>query len=122
MMKLLNNFPDHTVGIVASGHIDAKDYETVLIPAVNAALEKHKRIRLLYQLETNFDGFTAGAMWDDLKLGLAHMSAWERIAVVTDVHWVANATRMFAPLMPVQAKVFASADLAAAETWIAATD
>ena len=45
MMKLLTHLPDHVVGVSASGQIDAKDYETVLIPAIDAALQKHKRIR-----------------------------------------------------------------------------
>ena len=92
MIKLLANPPDHVVGVSASGQIDAKDYETVLIPAIDSALQKHKRIRVLYLLTKDFQGFTTGAMWDDAKLGLAHLRAWERIAVVTDVHWVASAT------------------------------
>lgn len=37
-MKLLTNFPDHVVGVSASGQINAKDYETVLIPAIDSAL------------------------------------------------------------------------------------
>src|SRR6478672_928955 len=110
MMKLLTNLPDHVVGVSASGQIDAKDYETVLIPAIDSALQKHKRIRVLYQLATDFEGFTTGAMWDDAKLGLAHLRAWERIAVVTDVHWVANATRMFAFLLPGLVKVFSNGE------------
>jgi hypothetical protein len=113
MMKLLTHLPDHIVGVSASGQIDAKDYETVLIPAIDSALQKHKRIRVFYQL-------TAGAMWDDAKLGLAHLRAWERIAVVTDVHWVAHATRMFAFLLPGQVKVFSNEEQSDAEKWIAA--
>ena len=34
MMKLLAHLPDHIVGVSASGQIDAKDYETVLIPGI----------------------------------------------------------------------------------------
>lgn len=119
-MKLLTNLPDQVVGVSASGQIDAKDYETVLIPAIDSALQKHKRIRALYQLTTDFEGFTTGAMWDDAKLGFAHLRAWERIAVVTDVHWVADATRMFAFLLPGLVKVFSNAEQSDAEKWIAA--
>ena len=117
-MKLLTNLPDQVVGVSASGQIDAKDYETVLIPAIDSALQK--RIRVLYQLTTDFEGFTTGAMWDDAKLGLAHLRAWERIAVVTDVHWVADATRMFAFLLPGLVKVFSNEEQSDAEKWIAA--
>lgn len=51
---------------------------------------------------------------------MAHLSAWERVAVVTDVSWVANATNMFKFVMPCTVKVFSLKDRAVAESWIAA--
>jgi hypothetical protein len=120
MMKLIPNLPDDVVGVRASGEVDAKDYETVLMPALDQALKAHSRIRVLYQLTPEFTGFTSGAMWDDAKLGLHHWKAWERFAVVTDVPWVAHATRMFAFVMPGLVKVFSNHELADAEKWIAA--
>ncbi len=120
MIELLPNLPDHVVGISAYGQVTAADYETILIPAIDVALKKHDRIRMLYQIGPQFTGFTAGAMWDDLKIGVAHMRAWERIAVVTDHNWIASATRMFGFAMPCPVKVFSSDELADAEAWIAA--
>jgi len=120
MMTLLADLPDSVVGVSASGEVDAKDYETVLVPAIDSALRKHERIRVLYQLAPDFTGFTSGAMWDDSKLGLAHWKKWERVAVVTDVGWVAHATRMFAFLMPGQVKVFSNKEKADAVGWIVA--
>lgn len=121
MIKLLPTFPDNTIGLVGSGQVTASDYEGVLIPAVEAALEKHKKLRLLYELGSDFTGFAPGAMWDDMKLGMTHLRAWERVAVVTDVNWVENATNTFRFVMPFTAiKVFPLKDRAAAEKWIAA--
>jgi len=120
MMRLIPDLPDYVVGVSASGEVDAKDYETVLMPALESALKKHKQIRILYQLSPEFTGFTSRAMWDDAKLGLAHWKAWERIAVVTDVHWVSSATQMFAFAMPGLVKVFPNNELAEAEKWIVA--
>lgn len=119
MIQLLPNLPDHIVGISASGQVNAADYETILIPAIDVALKKHDRIRLLYQLGPEFTEFTLGAMWDDMKIGIAHLRSWERIAVVTDLDWVASATRMFAFAIPCPVKVFSSNELADAEAWIA---
>ncbi len=82
MMKLIPNLPDYVVGVCASGEVDAKDYETVLMPELDLALKQHNRIRVLYQLSPEFTGFTSLAMWDDLKLGIKHWNAWERIADV----------------------------------------
>jgi len=70
MIELLPNLPAHIVGVNASGQVDAADYEKVLVPAVEAVLKEHGKVRLLYQLGNDFTGFTAGAMWDDMKLGL----------------------------------------------------
>jgi len=120
MMKILANLPDNVVGIRASGEVNARDYETVLMPAIESALKKHDRIRMLYQLTPEFSGFTAGAMWDDAKVGVSHWKAWEKVAVVTDVHWVAHAIRMFTFAMPCPAKVFSNMEHADAEKWIVA--
>ena len=38
---------------------------------------------------------------------------------MTDLDWIANATRLFAWMMPGEARVFAVADLAAAKEWVA---
>lgn len=120
MLSLLPNFPDHIVGVSASAQVDAADYETVLIPAIEAALKTHERIRFLYHLGPQFKSFTAGGMWDDMKTGFAHFSKWERIAVVTDHDWIGGATRMFAFAFPCAVKVFSDQQLNQARTWIEA--
>lgn len=120
MIELLSNLPENVVGIAASGHVSVSDYETVLVPAVEAALKKHAKAKLLYVLGSDLTGFTPGAMWEDAKLGFAHFTAWERIAVVTDVSWVANATSLFGFVMPCPVQVFSIKDRAKAEAWIVA--
>jgi len=120
MMNLLADLPDNVVGISASGEVDANDYETVLKPAIASALKKHDRIRMLYRLTPEFSGFTAGAMWDDAKVGTSHWKSWEKVAVVSDVHWVTHAVRMFAFAMPCPVRVFSNKEQADAERWIVA--
>jgi len=120
MIKLLPNLPDKVVGITASGEVSADDYETVLIPAIESALKKHKGARILYQLGPEFTGFTYGAMWDDMKLGFAHLTSWEKIAVVTDLEWLAGATRLFGFAIPCPVMVFSNNEFAEAVRWISA--
>ena len=120
MIELIPNLPDRVVGVVASGQVSAGDYETVLVPAVESTLAEHGKVRVLYQLGPAFTGFAPGAMWDDMKLGVAHWNAWERIAVVTDIDWIAGATRFFGFAMPCPVKVFPNSEIAAATHWIAA--
>jgi SpoIIAA-like len=121
MIEPISGLPDNVVGIVASGYVTASDYEAVLVPAVEARLKQFDKLRLLYQIGPEFKGFTAGAMWDDLKLGVAHWKAWERIAVVTDVDWIANLGRFFSFAMPCPIKVFPNTiPIAQATDWLIA--
>ena len=118
MIELISGLPDRVVGIVASGHVSASDYETVLIPTVELRLKQFDTLRLLFWLGPEFKGFTAGAMWDDLKVGVGHWKAWERIAVVTDVDWIANFGRFFSFAMPCPTRVFPNSAIAQATDWL----
>ena len=120
MIELIPDLPDHVVGILASGQVTASDYETVLVPAIESALARHGKVRVLYNVGPAFKGFTSGAMWDDMKIGVAHLNAWERIAVVTDVNWIAGAARFFGFAMPCPVRVFPNSEIATAMQWIAA--
>jgi ribosomal protein S7 len=57
-------------------------------------------------------------MWDDLKLGVAHMKAWEKVVVVTDIDRIADATRLFGFAMTCPVKISPSREIAAATQWI----
>ncbi len=120
MLELMPRLPDRVVGVVASGEVSADDYESVLVPAIEAALAKHSGVRIVYQIGPAFTGFSAGAAWEDMKLGIAHLRTWERVAVVTDVEWVSAAMRLFAFALPCPTRQFPNSELARALQWIAA--
>lgn len=119
MIEMLTGLPSNVIGFTAVGKVTAEDYETRLVPAVEDALAKNDKVRLLYNLGEGFDGFEAGAMWEDAKVGLSHLAAWERIALVTDVEWIRVATKAFGFAMPGKVRVFKNAELEAARDWIA---
>jgi SpoIIAA-like len=119
MITIMPNLPDYVLGIIASGQVTATDYASVVIPEVERLLKAHERIRLLYQIGDDVSGFTSGAMWEDMKLGLGRLNRWERIALVTDITWIANATSVFGMILPCPVKVFPVRDRAEAEAWIA---
>jgi hypothetical protein len=55
-----------------------------------------------------------------LKLGVEHLRAWKRVAVVTDISWMHHLRAMFGWMTPGQVKVFATGDRDAAVSWVAA--
>ena len=118
MLTTLKLDSANALGFVASGEVSAGDYESVLIPAVEDLLRLHKKIRLLYHLGPEFIGFTAGAMWDDAKIGLKHIGAWEKIALVTDIEWLRKSAPLIAITVPGEVKVFSNAELDAAILWL----
>ena len=118
MIESIEGFPDNVVALTAKGHVTRKDYEQVVISKVQAALKKHHKIRLYYELGSQFSGVDLAAAWEDLKVGVEHLTRWERMAVVTDVDWIIRALDAFRFLMPDQLQVFATAKTSDARTWI----
>jgi hypothetical protein len=111
--------PPGVVGLEAIDDVDDDDYEDVLIPAVEAAIAEHGKVRLVYVLGPEFDEYEGDAVWEDMKLGARHPAAFERIAVVTDARWARPAMKVFSVLMPGKARAFGCAELEAAKRWAA---
>jgi hypothetical protein len=118
MMEIIEGMPDNVVGVTAGGRVTGADYDDVLLTAIEAKLTTHKKIRLLYHLRPDFTGFTPEAIWDDAKIGLWHMTQFERVAVVTDVDWVRTAVKLFRFVLPCPMKIFLHRDLDEAKAWI----
>lgn len=123
MIKILEGlFPDTIVAVACEGHVTRADYEKVLIPRVNEALARHGKVRLYYEIGPAFSGIEAGAVWEDTKLGLEHLSRWEKMALVTDVQWIHLAVGAFRFLMPGRLRVFETSQAEEARAWIRVDD
>lgn len=118
MIEALSGFPPTVLAFACQEHVTKQDYESVLIPAVEQALEKYKKVRLFYQIDPGFSGIDPGAMWDDFKVGMEHLFRWERLAVVTDVEWIRHTFQVFSFVLPCEAKVFRLEEAAKARAWI----
>src|SRR6476661_714293 len=95
MLQMLTDFPDNVVAASASGVVTRHDYQECLVPQVELALKQHPKIRCYYELGPQFSRMEAGAMWEDFKIGIEHLSRWERVAVVSDVDWIKHAVNAF---------------------------
>jgi hypothetical protein len=118
MIEKISDLPENVLGFSAKGTVTADDYESVIMPAVEAMFARGSKVRFLYQLGEDFSGFEAAAVWDDTKLGLKHWSGWERLAVVSDIEWVRWAVKIFGLGMPGHVRVFQNRDLVEARRWI----
>ncbi len=116
--ELLEGYPADVVAISASGKIDRAAYEETLMPLIERRIEAEGKVNLLYRVGEEFEGYTAGAMWDDARLGLVHLGDFARIAVVTDVEWIRMGVKMFAPMMRGEVHLFHLSEMDAAKAWI----
>jgi hypothetical protein len=117
MITVLNDMPPGVIGFEASGKLRAEDYRDVVFPALDRAAETGD-IRFLIVIQ-DFDGISGGALWQDLKVGVHHLRAWKRIALVTDVEWMTHLTAVFGWMTPGETKTFSLAQQAEAVQWVA---
>lgn len=120
MIEALDGFPANVVAIRASGSVSKADYDRVLVPLAEKAFAGHGKVSVYYEVGSDFAGFDPGAMWADFKLGLGHLTGWQKAAVVTDVAWLQQATYFFSFVMPVEMRSFGLAQAEEAKGWIVA--
>jgi hypothetical protein len=118
MLKIMNDLPVSVLGVSAEGKITGTDYETVLIPAIENKLKTNKKIRMLYNLGSHFTGFELNAMMDDAKIGMKHLSAWDKIALVSDHELINTVAKFFGHLLSCELRIFKNAELEDAKKWI----
>jgi hypothetical protein len=63
-----------------------KDDYALFVPAVEKLVKAHGKIRMLVEMQ-DFHGWTAGAIWEDIKFDAKHFSDIERIAIVGETKW-----------------------------------
>jgi hypothetical protein len=122
MIERLDDMPTGTLGFRATDEIEREDYDEVLRPALERAIEGGGKLRTLYVIE-DLEEIEPGALWADSKLGfdlgVRHREAWERSAIVTDIDWMARAAKLFLWMIPGEARVFPRAELEQAKAWVA---
>jgi hypothetical protein len=114
--------PPGTVGFRVTDDVEREDYQKVLEPELRKALEAGGGLRTLYLID-DLDEIEPGALWEDMKtgwdVGIRHHKEWKRSAIVTDIEWMARATKMFAWMIPGEARVFGLGELDEAKRWVA---
>jgi hypothetical protein len=121
MIERIEYMPAGMLGLRAGGKLTREDYKEVLEPALEEAAASGS-IRLLFVL-ADFSGVAVGAWIEDMKTGLnayvRNHAAWRKMALVTDVEWVAKAMRAFAWMAPGEVRVFGLAEVDEAKAWVA---
>ncbi len=117
MIQMLDDMPAGVIGFEASGKLDADDYRKVILPALIKAAESGEVSFLIVM--SDFQGMSGGALWQDLKVGVEHLRAWKRIALVTDIEWMRHMTDLFGWMTPGETRTFSLSERDDAKAWVA---
>jgi hypothetical protein len=102
--------------IKLTGKLAKEDYEQ-FAPEVDRLIEQHGKLRMLVQMH-DFHGWTAGALWQDIKFDLKHFRQIERLALVGEKTWEHGMAIFCKPFTSATIRYFDLAEAEQAETWI----
>ncbi|MFR9727805.1 STAS/SEC14 domain-containing protein [Saccharopolyspora sp. MS10] len=119
MLERVHDVPAGVDAVKAIGTVSKEDYETVIGPLVDDARKEGRRIRFLYEFGPEFQSFTPAAGWEDFEVGIGAMRLFEGCALVSDIRWIRESTRLIGFLMPCPVRVFGSDHREEALRWLA---
>ena len=99
-----------------SGKLEKKDYEA-FVPEIEQRIKQHGRLRILLEMH-DFHGWSAGAMWEDLKFDLKHFNDIERVAMVGETRWQEGMAKFCRPFTAAKIKYFEHDHVEEARTWL----
>src|SRR5262245_14890624 len=116
MIEQLPKSTDKVLGFRMSGKLHDEDYQR-FVPAIDAAVAKHGKVRLLAQFH-DFHGWDMHALWDDIKFSATHCTKIDCIALVGDQTWEKWMAKVCKPFTMAKVQYFDAANMAAAWSWL----
>ena len=104
--------------IELTGRLQKEDYGR-FVPAVERLAKEHGKIRMVVEMH-DFHGWSAGALWEDIKFDLKHFRDIERLAVVGEKAWERGMAAFCKPFTTAKVRYFERAAIEQARAWLAA--
>jgi hypothetical protein len=104
------------VAVQVTGKLVKADYERCG-PEFERLIRQHGKLRLLFEM-TDFHGWEAGALWDEIKLDIKLFADIERLAVVGDKKWEHGMATFSKPFTRATIRYFDQANAAEARKWL----
>lgn len=118
LIELNTDTVSRLVEIHITGKLEKADYEH-LVPEIEMLIEQTGKIRLLVIL-SEFDGWTAGALWEDVKFDAKHFNDIERLAIVGGTKWEKGMATFCRPFTSAEVRYFVPENIDDARTWVLA--
>ncbi len=102
--------------VKVSGKLTKEAYET-FAPLVDEQIREHGKIRILFEMH-DFHGWTAGALWEDIKFDFKHWKDIERLAIVGESKWQEGMAVFCKPFTSAKIIYFDHTKLDEAKIWL----
>jgi hypothetical protein len=102
--------------VKVTGKLTKEAYEA-FAPVVDEQIQEHGKVRILFEMH-DFHGWTAGALWEDMKFDFKHWKDIERLAIVGESKWEEGMSVFCKPFTSAKIQYFDIAKLAEAKAWI----
>ena len=102
--------------VSVTGKFEKEDYK-LFVPAAEELIKEQGKIRVLFVMH-DFHGWTAGALWEDIKFDLKHFNHIERLAIVGESKWEHGMAVFCRPFTTARLKYFDISKLSDARDWI----
>jgi SpoIIAA-like len=102
--------------IELTGKLHKEDYKAFL-PKLEALIKAGQKPRLLVIMH-DFRGWTAGAIWEDIKFDLHHFRDIDRIAFVGDKSWEKGMSTFCKPFTSAKIQFFTPGEINQARDWL----
>jgi hypothetical protein len=99
-----------------SGKLLKADYEC-FVPKFERLVEQHGKLRVLFDM-TDFHGWEAGALWEDIKFDIKHFADIERLALVGERKWQRGVAAFCKPFTKATIKYFDHTQAPEARKWL----
>lgn len=104
------------VEVGLTGTLTKDDYR-IFVPKIEELIQRNGKLDVLVNMR-DFHGWSAGALWEDLKFDLHHFSDIHRLAMVGDKKWEAWMATFCKPFTTATVKYFDQAHSAEARAWL----
>jgi hypothetical protein len=101
-----------------TGKLAGEEYQQ-FVPVVERLVKKHGKIRMLVDMH-DFHGWTAGALWQDIKFDARHYRDIERLAMVGESNWQHGMALFCKPFTAAKVRYFDRNEIGQARVWLEA--
>jgi hypothetical protein len=99
-----------------AGKLSKSDYER-FVPHAEQLIREHGKLKLLVSMH-EFDGWTLGGFWEDMKFDAKHFRDIKKIAFVGDEKWEKGMSTFCKPFTSAEIKFFPSEQIDQARQWL----